>query len=80
MLCQPIEAEEECTKVTVAKTSFLMLMLCCTDNFFSIRKVITAVWGFVVNAGIGLGDDVPLYSEVVTHEGVHSLVNLKIFL
>ena len=49
------------------------------ENFVSIREVITAVWGFVVNAGIGLGNDVPLYGEVVPHEGVHSLVNLQNF-
>ena len=71
MLCQPIEAEEVCTKVTFFLCSF------CNDNFVSIWEVITAVWGFVVNAGIGLGNDVPLYGEVVPHEGVHSLVNLQ---
>ena len=42
----------------------------------SVRKVVSAVRRFVVNAGVVLGNDIPLYGEVVSHEGIHSLVNL----
>ena len=45
----------------------------------SVRKVIAAVWGLIVYAGIVLGDNIPLYGEIVSHEGVHPLVNLQNF-
>ena len=58
--------------------TFIFFLLILHNHFVSIREVITAVWVLVVYAGIVLGDDVPLYGEVIPHEGVHSLVNLKV--